>query len=110
MPLDVYEKHLDFLVEARRASYLWIDTPSTIINYRHARTACAVSAAGDRLAFDLSNPDCSRFATPLSVVVAARADLPQMTARQQGESVPVRALGGGRFVVTADPARGEVTE
>jgi hypothetical protein len=108
VPLDVYEKHLDFLVEARRAHYVWVDTPSTILRYRHARKTCAVSAAGDRLVFDVSNPDCSRFATPLSVVVAARAELPQMTAQQKGETVPVRALGGGRFVVTADPMRGDV--
>jgi hypothetical protein len=108
VPLDVYEKHLDFLVEARRASYVWVDTPRAILSYRRARKACGVSAAGHRLTFDVSKPDCARFATPLSVVVTARADLPQITARQRGETVPVRPLGGGRFVVTADPTHGDV--
>jgi peptidoglycan/xylan/chitin deacetylase (PgdA/CDA1 family) len=108
IPLSIYEKHLDFLAEARQANLVWTDTPSAIIRYRHARSACRAAIEDARIVFDASAPDCVSFATPISVVVGTRADLPGLTATQQGAAVPVLLLGPGQFSVTADPTRGAV--
>jgi hypothetical protein len=85
-----------------------VDTPSAVLRYRHARKACRVEAPGARLRFDASDPECARFATPLSVIVTTRPDLPGLRATQKGKAVPVRRLGVGRWSVTADPTRGDV--
>jgi peptidoglycan/xylan/chitin deacetylase (PgdA/CDA1 family) len=108
IPLSVYEKHLDFLEDARRANVVWTDTPSAIIRYRHARRSCRAAIQDAYVVFDPSAPECIRFATPISVVVASRADLPGLKATQRGAAVPVLRLGPGRFSVTADPTRGPV--
>src|SRR5206468_702838 len=101
-------QHLDFLAAAARANLVWTDTPSAVLRYRHARTSCHASVAEARIAFDASDPECARFATPISVVVATRADLPGLRAVQQGRPVSVLRLRAGEFSVTADPTRGDV--
>ena len=104
----VYEAHLDFLAAAARANLVWTATPSEVLRYRHARTACGVGVEPKRLVFDASAADCRRFATPISAIVRTRADLPMLRARQAGVPVPVRKLAAGEFSVTADPTRGDV--
>jgi peptidoglycan/xylan/chitin deacetylase (PgdA/CDA1 family) len=106
--LSTYEAHLDFLVQARRANLVWTDTPSAVLRYRHARTACRAAVDGERIVFDASAPECVRYSTPLSVIVTTRADLPGLRATQRGKVVPVLGLGPGEFSVTADPTAGDV--
>jgi peptidoglycan/xylan/chitin deacetylase (PgdA/CDA1 family) len=108
IPISTYERHLDFLVEARRRNLLWIDTPSTVLDYRRARAACRATVDGPRIVFDASHPDCRRYATPLSVVVSTDAALPGLAAKQGRGAVDVRKLGPGVFSVTADPTGGAV--
>jgi hypothetical protein len=103
-----YERHLDFLVQARRKGAVWTATPSTVLKYRHARTACRASVAGETITFDASHPDCVKYATPISVVVTTDQDLPRVDGVQGGAPVWTRKLGPRRFAVTADPTRGEV--
>jgi hypothetical protein len=107
--LSTYERHLDFLAAAQRAGKLWVDTPTAVLKYRHAREACGASAADGRIRFDVQKPECVRYATPISVVVRTRADLPGLRARQGDAAVSVRLLAPGLFSVTADPTRGDVT-
>ena len=106
--IATYEKHLDLLVDARRRNLLWIDTPSTVLDYRRARLACRASVDGRRIVFDASHADCRRFGTPLSVVVGTDAALPGLAAKQGRAAVGVRKLGPGEFSVTADPRGGPV--
>ncbi len=108
VPLPIYEAHLDFLVNAWKANQLWTSTTSAIVRYRRARQACPAALAGATVAFDLSNPDCPRYATPLSVVVRTERDVPGLAALQAGRPVFTRKLGPGRFSVTADPTAGQV--
>jgi peptidoglycan/xylan/chitin deacetylase (PgdA/CDA1 family) len=108
VPLSIYEAHLDLLVAARRANLLWTATPSEVIRYRHARTACRASVEDARIVFDASAPECTRYATPISVVVSTREDLPGLRAMQGGKAVPVLRLQEGEWSVTADPTRGAV--
>ncbi len=103
-----YAAHLQFLAAAWKKGVLWTGTPSTVLRYRHARTACGASVVGETITFDTSNPDCVMYATPITVVVTTQEDLPRVDATQGGEAVWTRKLGPNRFGVTADPTRGDV--
>jgi hypothetical protein len=108
VPLRTYEAHLDFLVKAWKANLVWTSTPSTIVRYRQARRACTASVAGSTIVFGAPGAVCTRYATPISVIVRTANDVPGLSALQQGAPVMVRKLGAGRFSVTADPTRGNV--
>jgi hypothetical protein len=103
-----YEKHLDDLVVARAAGELWTDNPSTILKYRHARTACKAEVDGDKIVFDAGSADCKKFATPISVIVKVDDDLEGLTATQGDAPVPTFRLADGSYSVTADPTLGDV--
>jgi peptidoglycan/xylan/chitin deacetylase (PgdA/CDA1 family) len=108
VPLSIYEAHLDFLAAAHRANLVWTAPPSEVIRYRHARTACSARVEDTRILFDASAPECTRYATPISVVVSTRADLTGLAARQRGRAIPVLRLKPGEWSVTADPTGGDV--
>jgi len=103
-----YEAHLKFLAAARTKGVLWTATPSTVLRYRHARTACRASVSGDTVKFDTSNPDCTKYATPISVIVTTAEDVPRVDGIQAGANVWTRKLGPSRFSITADPTKGDV--
>jgi peptidoglycan/xylan/chitin deacetylase (PgdA/CDA1 family) len=109
-PIDVtsYKKHLGFLRDAWDKGLLWTAPPSTIVRYRHARTACTASVNGDMITFDTSNPDCTKYATPISVIVTTATDVPRVDATQGDAPVLSRKLGANRFSITADPTKGAV--
>ncbi len=109
VPLRQYEDHLDFLVQAWKSNKVWTSTPSTIIRYRHARTACKASVAGDKITYDTSSEECTKFATPISVIVKTGNDLGGLKATQNGEPVFTRKIAANTFSVTADPTKGEVS-
>jgi hypothetical protein len=108
VPLKVYEDHLDFLYLAWKSNLVWTSNPSTIIRYRHARTTCKASVAGNAISYDVSNPECQKFATPISVLVKTGNDVPGLKATQAGQTVFTRKLGPNLFSVTADPTLGNV--
>jgi len=108
VPISIYNAHLDDLQKAWDAGQVWTDTPSTIIRYRHARKACRASVDGDVITFDASAEECTKFATPISVIVTTGNDVAGLTATQGGEAVAVRKLAASRFSVTADPTKGDV--
>jgi hypothetical protein len=109
-PIDLasYKKHLEFLRDARKKGVLWTAPPSTIVRYRHARSACKASVSGDTITFDTSNPECTKYATPISVIIKSASDVPRVDGTQAGASVPTRKLGENRFSITADPTKGPV--
>lgn len=109
-PIDLasYKKHLEFLADAWDKGVLWTAPPSEVVRYRHARTACTASVSGDAITFDTSNPECTKYATPISVIVKSATDVPRVDATQGGAEVSVRKLGANRFSVTADPTKGPV--
>ncbi len=107
--IEQYEKHLDFLMAARDKGVLWTAAPTTVLKYRHARTACRASVAGNTITYDASSPECVKYATPISVIVTTDADLPRVDGTQAGAPVATRKLGPGRFSITADPTLGPVT-
>ena len=51
------------------SSRVWRLAPSAVLRYRHAREKCRASVAGDEVRFDASDPECVRYATPLSIGV-----------------------------------------
>jgi peptidoglycan/xylan/chitin deacetylase (PgdA/CDA1 family) len=109
-PIDVtsYKKHLAFLRDAWDKGLLWTAPPSTIVRYRHARTACKAAVSGDMITFDTSNPDCTKYATPISVIVTTATDVPRVDGTQGGTTVASRKLGANRYSITADPTKGAV--
>jgi peptidoglycan/xylan/chitin deacetylase (PgdA/CDA1 family) len=110
-PIEVsaYKRHLAFLRDAWDKGILWTAPPSTIVRYRHARAACKASVSGDMITFDTSMSDCTKYATPLSVIVTTSNDVPRIDGTQGGEPVLTRKLGPSRFSVTADPTKGAVS-
>jgi hypothetical protein len=108
VPLRQYEDHLDFLYLGWKANQVWTSTPSTVIKYRHARTACKASVTGNAITYDTTAPECTKFATPISVIVKTGKDLPGLKATQAGQTVFTRKLGPSLFSVTADPTAGKV--
>ena len=109
-PIDTttYKKHLAFLRDAWDKGVLWTAPPSTIVRYRHARTACTASVSGDMITFNMSNADCAKYATPISVIVTTATDVPRVDGAQGGATVLSRKLGANRFSITADPTKGPV--
>ena len=110
-PIEVsaYQRHLKFLADAWKKGVLWTAPPSEVLRYRHARMACGASVAGDQITFDTSNPDCTKFATPISVIVTTGDDVPRIDGTQGGSTVLARKLGPKRFSITADPTKGPVS-
>ncbi len=108
VPLSIYEAHLNFLVEAWNVNALWTDNPSTVLKYRHAREACSASVANDTITYNTSNPDCTKYATPISVIVKTGSDVPSVMGMQGDTPVATRKIGPNTFSVTADPTQGDV--
>jgi hypothetical protein len=108
VPLKIYEAHLDFLYTAWKAGLVWTSSPSSIIRYRHARTACKASVEGKTIVFDASADECKTFATPISVIVKTGNDIGGLKAQQGGKTVFTRKLAPNTFSVTADPTAGPV--
>jgi hypothetical protein len=108
VPISTYGEHLDFLAAARDHNDIWTANPSTVIRYRHARTACSASVSETTIEFDTSNPDCTTFHTPISVIVETENDVEGIQATQAGEIVRSRKIGPSEFAVTADPTLGPV--
>ncbi len=108
VPLKTYEAHLDFLVEAYRAGAVWTATPSNVVRYRHARSACKASLSGSTLSYDTSASDCQQFATPISAILKTEKDVMSIQAKQAGVAVETRKIDANTFSVTADPTLGDV--
>lgn len=109
-PIEVtpYKRHLAFLRDAWDKGVLWTAPPSAVVRYRHARTACKASVSADMITFDTTNPDCEKYATPISVIVETTNDVPRVDGSQMGGTVLSRKLGPRRFSITADPTKGPV--
>ena len=108
VPLKLYEQHLDFLFYAWKSNKVWTSTASTIIKYRQARMACTATVSDTAITFNASNPKCTEYATPISVIVNTANDVAGLKAVQGGQPVAVRKLAAKRFSVTADPTKGNV--
>lgn len=107
--LSDYEAHLDALVDAFAKNIVWTASPSEVIKYRHAREACGASVNGDTLEFDASNPECTEFATPISVIVTTGNDVASVQGqRGDDDYVLTRKLAANRYSITADPTLGSV--
>ncbi|HTJ44709.1 MAG TPA: polysaccharide deacetylase family protein [Kofleriaceae bacterium] len=106
--LTPYKKHLQFLADARKKGVLWTAPPTAVLRYRHARTACKASVSGDQITFDTSNADCTKYATPVSVIVTTADDVPRVDGTQDGAPVATIKLGPKRFSIDADPTKGAV--
>jgi len=109
VPLDDYRAHLDYLVGKVASGALWVEGPTTVVKYRLAREACALPVAvGDTLRFAAPSAACRRVATVLSYRVSSGgADLPRLLVRQGDRELPARRIAPGRYVVDADPTRGD---
>jgi len=104
-----YETHLDDLVDAWEKGALWTGSARDVIRYRHAREACDATVANDVIQFDTSNPDCTDYATHITVVVTTGNDLPSVEGEQNGLPVATRKLSANTYAITVDPTQGDVS-
>jgi hypothetical protein len=109
--LDDYLAHLQYVAAKANAGELWVDGPTPILKYRYARVHCpAPTVRRNRLEFAVAaSADCARYATVLSyrVSTADGSDPPSLGVVQAGRTLPARKVGRGRFVVDADPTKGD---
>jgi hypothetical protein len=107
-----YTAHLDQVRRKVDAGQLWVEGPSVVLRYRFARQTCPMPTVvdGRTLRFPEPSAECRRHATAVSYLVSTTsADLPSLQASQAGSVTMARKTAPGRFVVDADPTRGDVT-
>ncbi len=112
-PISVpdYTAHLDYIKARSDAGQLWVEGPTPIVKYRWAREACPLpTVEGNTLRFSVT-PDCRPFTTTLSYVVTSASAAPPETLKvtQAGATRPVKTLSKGRYLVDADPSKGDAT-
>jgi len=109
--LDDYVAHLRYVAAKVTAGELWVDGPTPILKYRFARLHCpAPTVNRNRLEFAVAvSAECVRYATVLSyrVSTADGSDPATLGVVQAGVMLPARNVGRGRFVVDADPTKGD---
>ena len=107
MDLEAYRQHLDYVKSKVDSGELWVDTPSAVVRYRFARQHCGLpTASGYALSFAAPSAECTRYATPLSVVITTAQDAPSVLVAQQGSMTPGKRLAANRFLVEVDPSLG----
>ncbi|WP_255991818.1 carbohydrate-binding protein [Chitinolyticbacter albus] len=109
IPLTRYTAHLDYVKSKVDAGELWMAPPSDVIRYRFARDACApTEVGGDTLRF-AQTADCSRYATVLTLEFTSDKPAVTASASQGGVTLPVQTLAPGRYRVSAETSKGDVT-
>jgi hypothetical protein len=108
VPLADYVAHLDYVQARAQAGELWVEGPTSVLKYRWAREACArPTVSGRTLRFPAPAPACARHATVLSYLITTDADPAAISVQQAGSTLPGRKRGPGRFVIDADPTKGD---
>jgi hypothetical protein len=107
VPAADYTAHLDYVKSKVDAGELWMDTPSAVVRYRFARAQCGapVVAAGS-IDFPAATPDCSKYATELSVELLTTTDPTALVVTQAGAALSAVKLAPSRFRVNVDPTKG----
>jgi hypothetical protein len=107
-----YQAHLDYCVEKTQANELWVAGPSTVVKYRWARELCPLPSLGadNVLRFAEASADCRKHATLVSYIITSDGSEPEsLQVEQAGAVLPARKLGGGRFIVEANPTLGDAS-
>jgi hypothetical protein len=104
VPLDEYVRHLDYVKGLVDSGALWMDTPTTIIDYRRARDACGEPrVTADLVEFTGAESSCPIHATPLSVVISTELDAETLVAWQGDRPLSWRKLAARRFAIDVQP-------
>jgi peptidoglycan/xylan/chitin deacetylase (PgdA/CDA1 family) len=108
-----YTAHLDYVKTKVDAGDLWMDGATQVVKYRFARDAgagCALpTVSGNTLKFGAPSAGCTKYATVLSYLVSTtdNSDPATLKVVQGGTTLPARKLSAGKFVVDADPTKGD---
>ena len=106
-----YRAHLDYVLGKVADGLLWVEGPTAVLKYRWAREKCARPAVeGNKLRFPAPSPECQTYATVLSYVVTAAdtaAAPASLAVTQAGIPQVARTLAPGRYLVNADPTKGD---
>ena len=105
--LTKYTTHLDYVASKVEANELWVDTFTNVNRYRSSRAYCGEALAQDgAVVFSLStSADCTKYATPLSVIVNTNG-VDNITATQNSVEIPSKHLDSGRHILDIDPTAG----
>jgi len=108
VPLVKYTAHLDYVVKKVKSNEVWMDTFSKVTRYRSSRAYCgqAIVENTGTITFTLaSSEDCTKYATPLSVIVTTNG-VDNITATQNNTVIPSTRLSAGRYMLEINPATG----
>jgi len=107
IPTADYQAHLDYIKSKVDTNELWVDTPSSVINYRFARMHCGNAvASGNGLSFPTTDSQCPSFPSTVSVIITTAIDVTTLYAVQQNLQRVTKKLGPGRYAVDMDPMAG----
>jgi len=103
-----YTAHLDYVVEKVKSNELWMDTFTNVTRYRSSRAYCGQALAEDSGTINFSlatSENCTKYSSPLSVVISTNG-VDDITATQNGASIPSKRLDAGKYMLEIDPAAG----
>ena len=108
-----YTAHLDHLVAKVQSGELWVEGPSVVNRYQLARNAATCNlptvVAPNTLHFAAPMASCARVATTLTYKLSVGGSTGALlSATQGGVAVTVRSVSPGRYLVDADPTKGDV--
>jgi len=99
IPAADYLAHLDDVAARIGRGTIWMDTPTQVVRYRHARAACGLpTVSGSALTYEAQG-ECLTFATTVTLRVLVESDPGGVVAEQDGVVMPSRKVGGGEFYV-----------
>jgi hypothetical protein len=108
VPLAKYTAHLDYVVDKVNSNEVWMDTFTNVTRYRSSRAYCGQAIAEDTgtITFSLaSSENCTKYTTSLSVIVTTNG-VDDITATQNGVTIPSKRLDKGKYMLEIDPATG----
>jgi len=105
--LAKYTAHLDYVADKVKSNDVWMDTFTNVNRYRSSRAYCGEALAQDgAVVFSTStSEDCTKYATPLSVIVNTNG-VNDITVTQNGVNIPSKHLDSGRHMLDIDPTAG----
>lgn len=112
VPLAQYIAHLDYIKTKVDAGLLWVATPSNILKYSKARSACKPTLIepsqgfSQGIVFASNDAECVKFATPITLHIGGNVT----SATQAGKELPKQPAknNAGGFLITVDPLAGGV--
>lgn len=107
VPKDEYIAYADYLQQKVASGELWVAGPSEIIRYQSTREHCPLLLEGNAIKLKQSNPNCQRYASPITVDITLATGL-QGQFSQAKQTVNSQKLANGKYRIQLNPTLGDL--